>query len=570
MGRGERGANTIEYCALVVLVAAALVTALSTGAPAQLAGRFTQAVCQVAQEGCGGSGPGSGGLQGVRADRAGQGGGAGGLGRVSAEIGSWFVPPPPEAVSSGRADGEDARDSFYESWDDWDGWLEDVTERIHESTPDPEYSAEFFRGLGSDAALHIFRVALHEYDEDGDGHLDDGELERAREELGLLAHMLAGSLRHGTLPEDYRDELLNGDPEALSMLIDLAPAGLPPDFLNQAVHNIFDDPSSSTEDQLRALQALGENPAAAQSFLSDRDNLDLFETHPLWDHEQLPEHVARIFDAALRYDVGSIGHQRSFANVIDYVNDNDGWFEDGDFDEARQVLATRLVPHMRYLSRLGQRLAGRDPDGAPPAPRIPVSPEEMQEFLGVVMGDPESREIFNDAVVRYAAEHDPLTEIAPDTEVRDLDEFLDRTDEVGGLFTLAVLGQNEAHISAQEERDLVLDMYDTVTGGPAKRVLLRAASRLGGPATAAAGEAIDRVAEEGRQRLEEELQEGVDAQNPAAEANRLIESMTQDLDAQLEAQGVTDPEDRETMTRLITLVYKGELYDGMVQIIDAP
>lgn len=353
------------------------------------------------------------------------------------------------------------------------------------------------------------------------------------------------------------------------MLIDAAPGAFPPDFVYQAVHRVFEDPTARADDQLRALQALGENPEAAQRFLSHRDNLDLFEAHPLWDHDRTPDQIAEVFDAALRHNVGGFNQRRAFGNIVDYVNDHSGWFDDGDFTEARQVLATHLEPYLPQLSRFGQHLAGRDPDGPYSRERMSVSPEDMQEFLGVILGDPESREIFNDAVLDYAAEHDPLTEIAPDTRVRDLDEFLDRTDEVGGLLTLAVLGQNEAHLSAQERRDFLLDMYDTVTGGPARRVLLRAASRLGGPATTVTGETIDRIAEEGRQRLDAELQEGVDAQNPAAEANRLIEAMTEDLDAQLEAQGVTDPGDRETMTRLIALVYRGELYDGLVQIIDA-
>ena len=401
---------------------------------------------------------------------------------------------------------------------------------------------------------------MEHYDTDHNHVLDENELARARADLGPLVAMLGFALTQGTLPGEYRDKLLATDPELLSLLLLLSPESFPPDFMVTAVKRVLD--GGDFEAKMRALDALGQNPQASLELLKHPENLRAIQVYIRGENDGTNrgvQLVARIFESGLAAaDPGSPDQQLALGNIIRWVSANTG-MRSPIGQPINNVLARALGPYMPYLADCGRQLTGNPPGGAKPP--LPVTPEELRTFLGAVFEDAEAREIFNEELGRYIDAHNPLNNVDEDTTFGGSGEFVDRADAIGGLLSLALLAQESAHLSAQERKQFVLDLYT-------RSVLssMRFVAKIPGPSMVIGSVAVN-LAMEGRKRLEAELQKGVDPKRPTVEANRLIAILTADIDQQLTAAGVTDPRQREAMAKLVTRVYKGEMYDALVLII---
>ena len=589
----ERGASGVEYAALVMVGAALLGAMFTAGIPGRVVGSVQQAVCGIFQGDCQETGS-----AGTTASGGGEGGGAGGgfgRGRPGAPLaavqraGSWLIPGTP-AADPGQDNGEAARDIWNDEDRDWDDRIEDINDLLT-SDAGADYNGEFFAALGAGNTIEIFGGAFYEYDENHDGILDESELARARDELGPLGVRLGDALWQGTLPPEFRDRLLNGDPRALALLIDLYPRSFPPEFVSAAAESILADPMDPRlgndpdliyEVQIRAVHALGQNPVAAQHFLGEEGNVNLLATYS--GDERKPGYVTAVFDAALGFDVGGAGHQRAMANIADAGEDGAYWFLNGEqYADARRVVAENLEPYLPWMSRVAQRDVGRHPGSTnPPGPPLPTSGENMIELLGGLMGDSDSRQIVHRMAEDFIGQQAVAADFAdgiPRIEAGDLDGFMDEQREaletthvVGGLARMVVLGQNAAHMSEQERIDARLGLYDTITDGLtiglSEGAGALAPSGAAIPASVGTELVLNDVFGRGRRMLEDALENNVPDSVDAAETivNRIADPAV--LRQQLAEEGIENPEHRRIMAEEISLILQGELLPAMLRIID--
>jgi hypothetical protein len=609
----ERGEGAVGY-ASVLLVISLIVGALFTiGVPDSVAGGIKRAVCDILQGDCQGSdrtrgtasegggqgepgqgepgqgAPGQGAPQGAPQGTSRQNARGGGFGRgrggapvaLVRDLGSWLLPGSPGSGDP-RDDGEDAREAWNDSNGDLDEWLDDVEDMIEEHGSDPEDAADFLEELGPYTVLEIFNTAMDEYDEYGNGRLDADELRRARRELGPLAEMLGDALSSGELSSEFRTALMTGDsaevpdhqlmaPRSLAMMMDLAPAAFPPDFMVQATRNIINSPEAGTEAWLRAIHALGGNGEAAQLLLGNRDNLrQLLEREPfLFDADRTgrgPQYLAQMFDAALGDAPDTRAEQRAFANIVDHINDTDA-FNTDDMAPVRRRLADHLEPYLPWLSRVGQRdntaITDNPGNSDPPGPPLPVSGDRMIEFLGVLMGDTRARNTINDMAQRYADRIDPIGAITPTSGGAAWQPFLDRVDVVAGLYTTLANGQNAARLSSEQRRVAALEAHDSFT-----RVVNMGLGRV-----PVAGEGLSQifgaVSGEVREDIDEEQQGEVAEDAVSPEVRELISDWQSDVAETLRQRhpGAAQA-DIDATAEMITRTYSGTMLPVVLDILE--
>jgi hypothetical protein len=195
--------------------------------------------------------------------------------------------------------------------------------------------------------VSVLTRAVDEYD----GVLTAEDLREARRDLRPFLELLADALRDGTLPPGFRKEFLNS-PEALSMLLATCGSNLPADFVADAAARLLDPRrarsvvSPTWEDQMRALEGLAANPAAAQAFMSDAATANLLDSgniYPIFESGEGRAQVADVLEAALRNDADRTGHMRAFTNIVDLVNANENWI-DSEGGNGEQFAGLRETP----------------------------------------------------------------------------------------------------------------------------------------------------------------------------------------------------------------------------------
>jgi hypothetical protein len=600
----DRGASAIEYAAVLLVGAVIVGGLLTTGVTTMVVGSVQRALCGVFESNCGGGGGGGTGTaagddrgtgQGARGNSPGNGAApsGGGFGRSRPlafvnTVGSWLLPSTP-AANPGRDNGDEARDIWNDEDRDWDERIEEINDLLT-SDSGAEYNGEFFAALGSGNTMEIFSDAFYEFDENGDGVLDEREMARARDELGPLGVRLGDAIRQGTLPPEFRNQLLNGDPRALAMLIDLYPRSFPPEFISAAAENILEDPMDprlggdvdvNYEVQIHAVHALGQNPVAAQHFLGGEGNVDLLSTYS--GDERKPGYVTAVLEAGLRFNRGGAGHQQAMASIVASGDDGRFWYMSGDqYADAREVLAENLEPYLPWMSRVGQRDVALNPGSTnPPGPPLPTSGDNMVEFLGGLMGESDSRQIVHDMVEEYIGQQSLAAEFAdriPEIEAGDVDGYMDQQEEaldtadvVGGLARVVVQGQHAAHMTEQERIDANLALYDTISGG-LTMALSEGAGAAASPAAAVPASigtelVLNDLFARGRRMLEERMPNNMPNGGDAAATIVNTIANPEALERQLAEEGITDPRHREIMAREIRLILQGELEPALERIL---
>ncbi|WP_248960589.1 hypothetical protein [Sphaerisporangium perillae] len=392
------------------------------------------------------------------------------------------------SAESAHAAGAVAGDAVKAAWTAYQSdpssmnWrrLQSVLGERQGKTSDVAYAAGLLTQMGAATFAEILRVERQKYQNSRSGY-SPADLARVRNDLGPLADAFASADSTGKLPADLRARLLDHSPmDDLAALLALTPQSRR--FVVDAGTKLAESSGHKTPDPdwntHWLAKALSQDLGAAQEFLATGDNVQLLLRPEVVKSTGTPgfeKLLADVLDKALAPNAGDDNLRRAaWINTIKLFSNHSAWPSLAPSisettglpvpSPVGQVLARHIHQYFPELAgiwttaNLDERLA------TPNDTWRAIKSNEIVAFFGSILRDPAALSVLKEDYRTFIDNLDlgkdhpfgnATTEAARQLQ---RNAFYAKSSQAAGMASLLIGGLHEADLSAEEARDVQIQL----------------------------------------------------------------------------------------------------------------